>query len=1354
MKHSILFKILAVLFVVLLGQTVCSADTLRVRISTGDDDVEEYREAGCGRAIGTVLLGDSYLDFVRDECSGYDPAMLIGLRFQNITLPPGASISLARLELVVDSSTCSESINWSVLGENVDDASVFSSTSSHVSSRLSSNPTTASVAWVNDGNSCNGSRERIESPDIKAIVQEIVDRGTWASGNDMAFFISGTGRRNTYSYNQRDTRAPVLHIEYLPAPAPEIYVDPANIGVSSFQGISPAAGSFTLQNTGSADLAYSISDNVTWLSVLPASGTLTPGSQTTVTVSYSTGSLAVGTHEATITVTGTGATNSPVDIPVSLAVQEVPSSTACGEVPLYTENLVNPAILHLLDVSGSMRTQMELFSTNVDTQSPDVSNVVQEIVNRVGWAPGNSMSFILSSTSAGLRLARSFDNSSAYAPRLDINYTDTATFVTADTSARVVQSSDDADEVSANGNVSITTTTVQIGGNRESGFRFQNVDVPQGAVINSAKLSFQPAASGTNTVDATIYGEAADDALTYANVNYDISGRTKTSSNVAWSVGAWNAPTTESRIKIAKDVLSELVKDRSIAWGFGTWTGSNSSASDYTKIHTGCKFNDATHQTALQNAIAAASQGGNTPLQPAMVAAQKYFGGTKADLEGDSYTSLQCQPKFLILITDGLGNTGTTLAGVQTEAGNLADDAVSTVAIGFGIDNAEQINEIAKISNQRGNAATDDSLYPLHDEVAGVGQPFIAQNKTELESTLQDITTSVKAQVFYGSTPAPTTAAGQQDLIVNAQFNAGGWTGDLIATEYDPVTATTGAVRWMASSVMPVTKKAYTVENANLALKTVTTYTDATLANDNWLCKPLGDIINSTPVIVDNPPYYYNFDAYTSFKGAQRSRDTMVYVGSNDGALHAFALETGVEQWRFYPNSVLPKLDEAASDPSKDMCDSEFCHRYLVDGSPVAADIFDGTDWKTMVVSGMRRGGTSYFALDVTGTKAFDDVDTVNRSKFLWQFTDTELGQTWAQPEIYRVAQNGSLTDTTWGAFFGSGYAEDDLVQPTKEAYLYGVEANDASVAMWQDALGNALNRIKISSSTLQDDALSGVLVAEMDDDYKGDRLYVGNLYGTMYRVTGIEKNGTPVVSTLFDFARATPDHTTPVRVKPAYAYYSDDVIFVYYGTGRYEVQADKVTADTQYFLGLRDDLSNPTHSLGTLPLFSADKEFDTVTNENYRYIDDNGLTPGSPPYSWAIELLNTAASGATERVVSDPLVAGGVVFFTTFTPAANVCEGTGESWLFALEYDTGIPPLKPVFDINEDSVFNEDDQITDVLGNKHRVAAIYLGEDLASNPVLHKDTIVVGTKTGGTITKKVNLPRMQPKLRSWWEPR
>ena len=157
---------------------------------------------------------------------------------------------------------------------------------------------------------------------------------------------------------------------------------------------------------------------------------------------------------------------------------------------------------------------------------------------------------------------------------------------------------------------------------------------------------------------------------------------------------------------------------------------------------------------------------------------------------------------------------------------------------------------------------------------------------------------------------------------------------------------------------------------------------DATLPTDNWLCKDIGDIVNSTPMVVGSPPFYYPFDGYYGFIRERAfetatKRDSTIYIGANDGMLHAFDLLTGAEKWAFAPKSMHKKLNLAGVDSLWDMCDLGYCHQYFVDGSPQAGDVYadfgSGDEWRTILVTGLREGGESYFALDVTTGKGFDE---------------------------------------------------------------------------------------------------------------------------------------------------------------------------------------------------------------------------------------------------------------------------------------------------------------------------------------------------------------------------------------------
>lgn len=172
--------------------------SLNVRVATSADDVEES-------STGQVSRNSSDLELVRDGSSGLQT---VGVRFRNINIPPGATIVAAHLEFVVDEADTT-STALTIRAQDADDAAVFGSSRNNVSNRSLTNASTswAPSAWTSVGQSQ-------ESPDLSALVQEVVDRGGWLAGNNMAFVITGSGERTAESYDGTPASAPLLHIEY------------------------------------------------------------------------------------------------------------------------------------------------------------------------------------------------------------------------------------------------------------------------------------------------------------------------------------------------------------------------------------------------------------------------------------------------------------------------------------------------------------------------------------------------------------------------------------------------------------------------------------------------------------------------------------------------------------------------------------------------------------------------------------------------------------------------------------------------------------------------------------------------------------------------------------------------------------------------------------------------------------------------------------------------------------------------------------------------------------------------------------------------------------------------------------
>ena len=179
--------------------TVYAAGTvmLDIPVVASADDAEES-------ATGSVSKTSSDLELVND---GSDQT--VGVRFASVPIPPGATISNAYVQFETD-EVSTGAVSLLVQGQAADKPATFSSTAFNISSRPR---TTASVAWVPPPwptIQVHGPDQR--TPDITSIVQEIVARPGWVSGNSMVVIVTGTGKRTAEAFD--GAFAPILHIVY------------------------------------------------------------------------------------------------------------------------------------------------------------------------------------------------------------------------------------------------------------------------------------------------------------------------------------------------------------------------------------------------------------------------------------------------------------------------------------------------------------------------------------------------------------------------------------------------------------------------------------------------------------------------------------------------------------------------------------------------------------------------------------------------------------------------------------------------------------------------------------------------------------------------------------------------------------------------------------------------------------------------------------------------------------------------------------------------------------------------------------------------------------------------------------
>ena len=140
----------------------------------------------------------------------------------------------------------------------------------------------------------------------------------------------------------------------------------------------------------------------------------------------------------------------------------------------------------------------------------------------------------------------------------------------------------------------------------------------------------------------------------------------------------------------------------------------------------------------------------------------------------------------------------------------------------------------------------------------------------------------------------------------------------------------------------------------------------------------------------------------------------MVYVGANDGMLHAFDEAAGTEVWAYVPSFAF----DATPDKGLAMLAKKepfFKHQMFVDSTPVVADVDIGGTWKTVLVGGLGKGGKGYYAIDVTAPSGVaDEADAA--ANVLWEFSDTELGYSHGKPLIAKTYADG------WVAILPSGH--------------------------------------------------------------------------------------------------------------------------------------------------------------------------------------------------------------------------------------------------------------------------------------------------------------------------------------------
>jgi hypothetical protein len=173
--------------------------TVEVRVAASAGDAEES-------ASRSVNLTSSDLELVTDASM-----QTVGMRFAGLAVPPRATIVQAYVQFQVDEAG-SAATSLTIQGEDADNAPAFTTTAGNVSSRRR---TAASMQWSPATWGVVGAQGADQrTPDLSAVLQAIVDRPGWASGQAVAILVTGAGKRVAKAYDGAPTGAPLLRVTY------------------------------------------------------------------------------------------------------------------------------------------------------------------------------------------------------------------------------------------------------------------------------------------------------------------------------------------------------------------------------------------------------------------------------------------------------------------------------------------------------------------------------------------------------------------------------------------------------------------------------------------------------------------------------------------------------------------------------------------------------------------------------------------------------------------------------------------------------------------------------------------------------------------------------------------------------------------------------------------------------------------------------------------------------------------------------------------------------------------------------------------------------------------------------------
>ena len=1325
------------------GQT-----TITSKIDNRYDDLEEYLSGG-------ISKWGNWWNMENDQING--------LRFKEMTIPPFATINSAKIKFTAVKSD-SKDVKLRFFGDDQGDSPQLNE-SNPPSNRVQ---TTAAVTWEPAAWIKN---DEYYTPDLSPIVQEVINRGDWASGNHITFietYVSGSGsdpKRRAHRYNSSASKAAELEVTYTAAPpeSQKVGLRFASVAIPQGATILSAAIEFTAVQSASDTVSLTIK----------------------------------GMDDDDAAIFGSGA----------------------GDISMRAKT------------ANSVTWTPGAWTSDETYQTDDLSAVVQEIVDRTGWCGNNAMAFEISSAVTHNRVAYSYDGDPTKAPVLKITYDPDSVpasggCVNEWLYYRVDDSNNDAEEYSSGG-MSLTGTIFNIDPDQVNGVRFEDVRINQGALILDARLQFTAKSSDTGSMTITIKGEDSGNSDAFSSSSQNISSRPTTGS-VDWSPTNWSANNTYESPNI-KSLIQGIVNHGSwlpgndlalIIEASGTrdrraYTYDSSAGGAVLlkiKVQFGGVFDGVTYtvRDKLRDLVDSFTPGGMTPIVDTLYEAAQYYRGgdvlygkargnqqkrgrvshpasytggvvnrdagcTDADLNSSACYSEnitgapvyktpitdQCQSSHIVLLTDGQANsnhseslitglTGGSCASADdgekcgrelvewmattdqsADAGPLAlsgKQSIRTYTIGFNLDEGGQatavnfLKDLAQVGDgEYHTASTAAELTTVFQniirEILSVDTTFVAPGATvnqfnrlahrnEVYFSLfkpSDSTRwqgNMKRYGLYGSKTEPTRI-----VDVDGADAVDGSTGQFKTTSKSWWSAEidgNSIVEGGAASVLPTSASRTLITNAaDLSILTLHESTaditkevlgieGETDAYRETLIKwargidvkdedkdgnstedrmQMGDPLHSRPIII-------------TYGGTDESPDSTVFVGTNEGFLHAINTTTGVEEFAFIPQELLANLNGLYVNSAA------VKHTYGLDGQ-ITAWVNDAnndlaiskTDGDSVYIYfGMRRGGNFYYALDVTDRAAPTLKWKIQGGVYPFE----ELAQTWSAPFHAKIDVGGTVTDVL---IFAGGYDTNNdtntVRTPDAEGRAIFIVNATTGALIWSGGAGVSFTK---NFTDMIYSIPSDISIIDIDLDGKADQLYVGDMGAQLWRFDIHHgQSGESLVSgaVIADLGGSTAQENRKFYYAPDVALHSKSgykSLSLSIGSGWRAHPLDTVVEDRFYNIRLTDiygppldDDGNPDYPVAYTESNLYDATANLIGEGNATEKDAANASLGATK-GWYIKLEDSG-----EKVLSNSITFQGSIFFTTYAPLAptSACSAAlGGGYLYIVNAWDATPVL------------------------------------------------------------------------------